>query len=94
MAHIVFVTAGLSGLVNASLALIDQLQQRGHQITYASPRDIRQSLQPLAIPFVQLAPWTAPTEPTADRRWPNLRHQRCDRSPPICCLLTLKCTRI
>ncbi|MEL6488477.1 MAG: glycosyltransferase [Cyanobacteria bacterium J06621_3] len=76
MAHIVFVTAGLSGLVNASLALIDQLQQRGHQITYASPRDIRQSLQPLAIPFVQLAPWTEPTETNANSRWQKLRHLR------------------
>ncbi|MEL7328706.1 MAG: glycosyltransferase [Cyanobacteria bacterium J06559_1] len=62
MAHIMVITSGITSFLNASLALMQQLQQAGHRVTYGSPRDVSDSLQTLEIPFVQLPPWVVPVD--------------------------------
>ncbi|MEL6814322.1 MAG: glycosyltransferase [Cyanobacteria bacterium J06598_3] len=62
MAHIVVITSGITSALNATLALMQKLQQAGHRITYASPQNVSVSLQGLAIPFVQLPPWIVPVD--------------------------------
>lgn len=70
MAHIVFITAGLTGLFNASLALIQQLKQAGHRVTYASSGDLQAPLRALGIPYVPLKPWVKPSETASvGSRW-------------------------
>ncbi|NEQ52628.1 MAG: hypothetical protein F6K11_21230 [Leptolyngbya sp. SIO3F4] len=54
MAHIVCVTGGLTGMLNASLALVNQLQQAGHRVTYASPAKLSEPVIAQGIPYVQL----------------------------------------
>ena len=73
MAHIMVVSAGLTGLFNANLALIQQLKQAGHGITYGSPRDLSRQIQALDIPFVQLPPWTVPVDRESGSWWGRLR---------------------
>ena len=62
MAHIVVITSGITSALNATLALMSQLQQAGHRLTYASPQDVSASLQGLAIRYVQLLPWIVPVD--------------------------------
>ena len=69
MAHIVVVTAGFAGLFNAVLALVEQLQAAGHQVTYASPRDLKTSLVGTGVSFAQLEPWEFPVEPMPGSSW-------------------------
>ena len=77
MAHITIVTAGYTGLFNAVLALVKQIQPAGHQITYVSPQDLRTSLVGTGISFVQLEPWALPKEPMPSGSWwQKLRHLR------------------
>ena len=57
MAHIVCITGGLTGILNASLALVQQLRQAGHRVTYASPADLSKPVAAQEIPYVQLERW-------------------------------------
>ncbi|MEO0537094.1 MAG: nucleotide disphospho-sugar-binding domain-containing protein [Cyanobacteria bacterium P01_A01_bin.123] len=76
MAHIVCVTGGLTGMLNASLALVQQLAQAGHRITYASPADLSAPVSSQGIAYVQLDPWVfQPQEPPLSR-WQKLRTLR------------------
>ncbi|MEL6938731.1 MAG: nucleotide disphospho-sugar-binding domain-containing protein [Cyanobacteria bacterium J06598_1] len=76
MAHIVCVTGGLTGIFNASLALIEQLLKAGHHVTYASPADFSEALSAERIPFVQLAPWVIQSGDPPMGRWEKLRKLR------------------
>lgn len=77
MAHIVFVTGGATGLFNASLALIEQLQQAGHQVAYASSGNLQAPLTALGIPYVPLKPWVMPSEAKSPgSRWAQWRQVR------------------
>ena len=73
MVHIVCITGGLTGMLNASLALVQQLQQAGHQITYASPADVRETVTALGIPYVQLDRWVFQSGDLPLNRWQKLR---------------------
>ncbi len=79
MVHIVCITGGLTGLFNASLALIEQLLQAGHEVTYASPTDFSEALSAEGIPFVQMEEWVIqPGDPPMGRweKWQKLRSRQ------------------
>ncbi len=57
MAHIICITGGLTGILNASLGLVQQLQQAGHRVTYASPADLREPVTAQGVAYVQLDRW-------------------------------------
>ncbi|MEL6247544.1 MAG: nucleotide disphospho-sugar-binding domain-containing protein [Cyanobacteria bacterium J06627_15] len=72
MAHIVCITGGLTGIFHASLALVQQLTQAGHRVTYASPHDFRQAVTAQGIDYVQLDRWLVqPADPPMSR-WQKL----------------------
>ena len=73
MAHIVCITGGLTGIFNASLALVEQLQQAGHNITYASPANFRDRVTTQGISYVQLDPWVIQSGDPPLSRWAKLR---------------------
>ena len=72
MAHIVCITGGLTGIFNASLALVKQLEAAGHCLTYASPTDFRETLAVYNIPFVQLDRWIFQSGDPPLTRWQKL----------------------
>ena len=37
MAHILCMTTGLTGILNASFEVVRRLEKRGHRLTYACP---------------------------------------------------------
>ena len=57
MAHIICITGGLTGILNASLGLVQQLQQAGHRVTYASPANLREPVTAQGVAYVQLDRW-------------------------------------
>ena len=73
MAHIVCITGGLTGIFNASIALVKQLQQAGHRVTYASPKDWSDLTNQYNIPFVQLDPWVFEWKEQPLSRWQKFR---------------------
>ncbi|NEZ64778.1 hypothetical protein D0962_18630 [Leptolyngbyaceae cyanobacterium CCMR0082] len=76
MAHIVCMTGGLTGILNASFALVKQLAQAGHRVTYASPAQLRESVTAQGIPYVQLDPWVIQAGEPSMGRWQKWRtHQ-------------------
>lgn len=77
MAHIVCITGGLTGMRNASLALVQQLVAAGHRVTYASPADLRDAVTAQGIPYVQLDKWVMQSgDPSGMSRWAKLRSLR------------------
>ena len=73
MAHLVCITGGLTGIFNASIALVKQLQQAGYRVTYASPKDWSDLTTQYNIPFVQLGPWVFEWKEAPLSRWQKLR---------------------
>ncbi len=73
MAHIVCITGGLTGIFNASIALVKQLEQAGHRVTYASPKDWSDLTTQYNIPFVQLEPWVFDWKEPPLSRWQKFR---------------------
>ena len=69
MAHIVCITGGLTGIFNASLALVKQLETAGHRLTYASPADFREALAAYNIPLAQLDRWIFQSGDPPLTRW-------------------------
>ena len=69
MAHLVCITGGLTGMLNASLALVEQLEQAGHRITYASPADLREPVTAQGISYIQLDPWVMQSGDPPISRW-------------------------
>jgi len=90
MAHIVCVTGGLTGIFNASLALVEQLVQAGHRVTYASPADFETVLKAEHIPFVRLAPWVIQSGDKPMSRWQKWRQLRSRQDRAISALGTEK----
>ncbi|EKU98799.1 glycosyl transferase, UDP-glucuronosyltransferase [Leptolyngbya sp. PCC 7375] len=79
MAHIVCMTGGLTGILNASFALVKQLEQAGHRVTYASPAQLREPVTAQGIPYVQLDTWVIQAgEPSMGRwqKWRTLRERQ------------------
>ena len=56
MAHIVCITSGLRGLLNASFELVTRLQRAGHAVTYACPLDVSEDIRAQGIHYYQLPP--------------------------------------
>lgn len=54
MAKILCITSGLTGILNASLELINRLQADGHELLYASPKEIGMRVSLHNIAFSQL----------------------------------------
>ena len=76
MAHIVCITGGLTGILNASLALVQQLHQAGHRVTYASPADLSKPVTAQGIPYVQLERWVMQLGEPPMGRWAKVRLQQ------------------
>ena len=76
MAHIVCITGGLIGMLNASFALVKQLEQAGHRVTYASPAKLREPVTAQGIPYVQLDPWIIQSGDPPISRWQKWRTLR------------------
>ncbi|MEO1590249.1 MAG: nucleotide disphospho-sugar-binding domain-containing protein [Cyanobacteria bacterium J06632_22] len=73
MAHIICITGGLTGMLNASLALVDQLVRAGHRITYASPANLKAAVTAQGIDYVQLDPWVIQSGEPPTNRWQQWR---------------------
>lgn len=54
MARIALIMTGLTGNLNSSLEVASRLQLEGNQVTYVSIRDVKQKVEQLGIPYVQL----------------------------------------
>jgi zeaxanthin glucosyltransferase len=54
MAHIIFVTSGITSIRNAAFELVRLLQEAGHHITYASPADIGEAVTAQGIAYLPL----------------------------------------
>ncbi|MEM6963213.1 MAG: nucleotide disphospho-sugar-binding domain-containing protein, partial [Bacteroidota bacterium] len=54
MAKIICITTGLTGILNASLELVSRLQNAGHEVIYASPKNVKEKITAEAIPYFQL----------------------------------------
>lgn len=54
MAHILCMTSGLTGIMNASFELANRLESMGHSITYASPNPISENVKAQGFNFFQL----------------------------------------
>lgn len=55
MAKIICITTGLTGILNASLELVDRLKVSGHEVSYACPRDVANKLKLHHISFEKLS---------------------------------------
>ncbi|MGD1805291.1 nucleotide disphospho-sugar-binding domain-containing protein [Dapis sp. BLCC M126] len=73
MAHIVCITGGLTGIFNASISLVKQLEKAGHRVTYASPKDWSDLTNQYNIPFVQLDSWIFEWKEQPLSRWQKFR---------------------
>jgi len=73
MAHILCMTSGLTGIVNASLEVVRRLEAAGHQVTYACPWDrTKDVVERQGIRYRRLAPVDfdpAPLPQRADGRY-------------------------
>ncbi|MEM6639106.1 MAG: hypothetical protein AAF610_04315 [Pseudomonadota bacterium] len=54
MAHILCMTSGLTGLLNASFEMVRRLRDDGHRVTYACPQDVRHAVRAQGIDYIQL----------------------------------------
>lgn len=63
MAKIVCITTGLTGILNASFALVNQLKKAGHEVIYASPRKVEEKVTAQGIAFFQLPEISLNAEP-------------------------------
>ncbi|MGB5913222.1 MAG: nucleotide disphospho-sugar-binding domain-containing protein [Phormidesmis sp.] len=89
MANIVCITGGLTGIFNASLALIEQLIEAGHQVIYASPaKNFSQTLAVQGIPFVQLDEWVIQSGDPPMSRWQKWRQLRSRQNKAVTALGT------
>ena len=54
MAKIICITTGLTGILNASFELINRLKKSGHEVSYASHRNVKEKVEQEGIKFTQL----------------------------------------
>jgi len=78
MAHIICITSGLRGILYASFGMLRQLEQRGHQITYACPKEVGDIVTANGFPYLQLPPtnfFPAPDLPAFSSKWKRLLYK-------------------
>lgn len=56
MARILCMHTGLTGILNASLELMNRLEQMGHEVSCASPQPVRKQVETYGFNFIPLAP--------------------------------------
>lgn len=56
MAKIICITSGLTGILNASFELVARLKAQGHEVIYASPKNVKKRVLAQGIDFVLLPP--------------------------------------
>ena len=56
MGHILCITSGLTGILNASFEVVNRLQHAGHECTVASPLAVEEKVRAQGLPFLQLKP--------------------------------------
>ncbi|MEM6254382.1 MAG: nucleotide disphospho-sugar-binding domain-containing protein [Cyanobacteria bacterium P01_D01_bin.156] len=76
MAHIICITGGLTGMFNASLALVESLRRAGHQVSYASPANLGEAVSAQGIPYIQLDRWVMQSGDPPMGRWQQWRTLR------------------
>ena len=54
MAKIICITSGLTGILNASVEFVNRLQADGHELLYASPKNVGEMIEKQGIAFFQL----------------------------------------
>jgi len=54
MAKIICITTGLTGILNASFELVNRLKVAGHEVSYASPKNVKNRVEAENIIFTQL----------------------------------------
>ena len=54
MKHILCITSGLTGILNASFELVDRLQALGYKVTYLSVSPVKERVEAQGINYVQL----------------------------------------
>ncbi len=64
MAKIICITTGLTGILNASYELVSRLKEAGHEVSYASPRKIKNRVEAEGIKFTQLPEIKEDASPT------------------------------
>ncbi len=67
MAHILCITSGLRGLLNASFELLARLEGAGHRVTYACPHDVRAAVEAQGLRYLQLPPVNFDPAPAPQR---------------------------
>ena len=55
MAHIVVITSGLTGILNASFELMHRLEKAGHRVTCACPKDVGAKVKIQDFTYLQLS---------------------------------------
>lgn len=54
MSKLLCITSGLTGITNASLEVVRRLQNQGHEVDYASVKDVSKTVKDLGVDFFQL----------------------------------------
>jgi UDP:flavonoid glycosyltransferase YjiC (YdhE family) len=57
MADILFITSGLSGILNSSFELIRRLEKEGHHVTYSTLIDAREKVEQQGFSYCSLPEW-------------------------------------
>ena len=73
MARVVCITSGLTGILHAGFELITRLEVDGHEVVYASPKDIGAQVEAQGISYNQLPPINTLPEPPLP---PELEHAK------------------
>ncbi|MEM8713896.1 MAG: hypothetical protein AAGG01_23375 [Planctomycetota bacterium] len=68
MAKILIMTSGLTGILNASLEVVRRLEEAQHDVTYACPHDVRETVERHGVEYVQLPPISRSPSPERTRR--------------------------
>lgn len=63
MAKIICITSGLTGILNASFELVNRLQADGHELLYASPKEVGKYVEKQGIAYFQLPQILTQTTP-------------------------------
>lgn len=86
MANIVCITTGLTGILHASFEMMARLEAAGHQVSCASPENVREKIRAQGFRYEQLPALSLEPEPElpafsgsmrkARRWWYKLRHRQ------------------
>ncbi|MEM9821938.1 MAG: nucleotide disphospho-sugar-binding domain-containing protein [Bacteroidota bacterium] len=56
MAHILCITSGLTGILNASFEMVSRLEAAGHRVSCASPKAVQEKVEAQGFTFLPLPP--------------------------------------